>query len=141
MVPAFKVAFLCFALAGDFEFSDFTSTKDLFLVRSAHRSKRVLRLTDAIDFIAGAAWFRTKQPVWEGFDITFTFRYPDPDNGRARGADGLAFVIQSERRNALGGLGASGGFMRSDVGAPGPGEYPILRRLAVFFDTFQKYMG
>jgi len=127
MAAAFTIAFLCIALGGDFQFLDFTSTKDLLLIRSAHRSKRVLRLTDAIDFIAGAAWFRTKQLVCEGFATTFTFRFTDQDKGRARGADGLAFVIQSERRNALGGFGASGGFMLSDVGAPGPGEYPILR--------------
>jgi len=137
MGAAFTVAFLWVALAGDFEFSDFTSTKDLLLIRAAHRSKRVLRLTEAITFIAGAAWFRIKQPVCQGFDTTFTFRFTDQDKGRPRGADGLAFVIQSERRDAVGGFGASGGFMRSDVGARSTGEYPILRRLAIFFDTFQ----
>jgi hypothetical protein len=125
------------AAAGDFEFADFANTKDLFLVRDAHRAKTALRLTDSIKFRAGAAWYREKQPVAEGFETTFTFRLTEQDDGRDRGADGLAFVVQNDHKQAIGGYGASAGFMRSDQGAPGPLETGIVRRLAVFFDTFQ----
>jgi hypothetical protein len=130
--------FFCLtAGAGDFEFRDFASTKDLYLIRDARRSKQLLRLTDADMFLAGAAWYRQKQPVCSGFETTFTFRLTDQDRGRGRGADGLAFVVQNEHAKAIGGFGASAGFMRSDQGAAGPLERPILRRLAIFFDTFQ----
>jgi hypothetical protein len=125
------------AAAGEFEFTDFASTKDLYTIRDAGRSKSVLRLTPAIKFRAGAAWHRVKQSVLEGFDTTFTFRFTEQDDGIDRGADGLAFVVQNDSRSAIGGLGASGGFMRSDEGAPGGFERGITRRIAVFFDTFE----
>lgn len=124
------------AAAGEFEFADFANTKDLFLVRDAHRRKRVLRLTDSGNFEAGAVWYREKQPVAEGFDTTFTFQLTE-QGGLGRGADGLAFVMQNDSKGAIGGYGASAGFMRSDVGAPGMFQSGIMRRLAVFFDTFQ----
>src|ERR1019366_9194600 len=122
------------AAAGDFEFPDFASTHDLFLVVNAHRTKKVLRLTDAYDFQVGAAWFQVKQPVSEGFDTTFTFQFTDQDRHHG-GADGLAFVVQNDHKQARGGYGASAGFMRSDISAPGGFESGILRRLAAFFDT------
>jgi hypothetical protein len=125
------------AAAGEFEFTNFASTKDLYTIRDAGRSKTVLRLTPAVKFRSGAAWHRVKQPVVEGFETTFTFRLTEQDDGDNRGADGLAFVVQNESRSAIGGLGASGGFMRSDEGAPGGFERGITRRLAVFFDTFE----
>ncbi len=138
MVHAFAAALFCLsAIAGDFEFVDFASTKNLFLVRDAHRSKQVLRLTEASNFLAGAAWFRRKQPVVEGFETTFTFRFTDQDTIDGHGADGLAFVVQNDRHKAIGGSGASAGFMRSDDGAPDMPRHPIVRRLAIFFDTFQ----
>jgi hypothetical protein len=124
------------AAAGDFEFPEFASTHGLFLVVNAHRTKKVLRLTGAWDFQVGAAWFRVKQPVSGGFDTTFTFQLTDQDRGHG-GADGLAFVVQNDDKKARGGYGASAGFMRSDIGAPGGFERGIVRRLAVFFDTFE----
>ncbi|HXS92962.1 MAG TPA: L-type lectin-domain containing protein [Candidatus Limnocylindrales bacterium] len=135
------VALCAGAMGEGFEFADFSSTKALLLVLDAHRSKKVLRLTGAEEFEAGAAWFRNKQPVLEGFETTFTFRLTKQDPV-AGGADGVAFVVQNERKDAIGGFGASGGFLRSDVGTngqPPPGGFrpPILRRVAVFFDTFQ----
>jgi hypothetical protein len=125
------------AAAGEFEFTDFASTKNLYTIRDAGRSKRVLRLTPAVKFRAGAAWHRVKQPVAEGFETTFTFRFTEQDDGNDKGADGLAFVVQNESRSAIGGFGASGGFMRSDNGAPGGFERGITRRVAIFFDTFE----
>jgi hypothetical protein len=124
------------ATAGEFEFSDFANTKDLFLVRDAHRRKHALRLTDSANFEVGAAWYREKQQVAGGFETTFTFRLT-AQGGGGRGADGLAFVVQNDHRGAIGGYGASAGFMRSDAGAPGAFQSGIVRRLAVFFDTFQ----
>lgn len=135
--PAAAALFAAAAFAGEFQFADFASTKDLYTIRDAGRHKQVLRLTPAADFKAGAAWYRLREPVAEGFDTTFTFRLTHQDDGIARGADGLAFVVQNESRGAIGGYGASGGFMRSDEGAPGAFERGISRRVAVFFDTFE----
>jgi len=126
--------FLGVTVASEFEFVDFAVTKDLVLVRDAYRGNKTLRLTDAGRFQAGAAWFRVKQPVAPGFETTFTFRLTG-QGGLGGGADGLAFVVQNQGPKAIGGYGASAGFMRNDIGAPAdsPG---IVSRLAVFFDTF-----
>jgi hypothetical protein len=124
------------ASGGEFVFTDFADVKSLFLMRDAHRSGKTLRLTDASTFEAGAAWYKEKQPVAGGFDTTFTFRLSAQDPRRLGGADGLAFVVQNQGPKVIGGLGASGGFMRSDKGAPGPYIDGIVRRVAVFFDTF-----
>jgi hypothetical protein len=124
------------AAAADFDFPDFASTQELFLVANAHRAKKILRLTDARYFVVGAAWYRDRQPVSGGFDTTFTFRLTHQDS-QTNGADGLAFVVQNADRHAHGGYGASAGFMRNDEGAPYGKARPIVRRLAVFFDTFE----
>ena len=80
MLRAGAALLICLnAIAGDFEFTDFASTKSLFLFRDARRSKQVLQLTKASNFLAGAAWFRKKQRVVEGFETTFTFRLTKQD--------------------------------------------------------------
>jgi hypothetical protein len=135
---AFGLLYAGAAAAGDFQYPDFASAQNLRLVASAHRAQKVLRLTTASDFQAGAAWFRRKQPVSAGFDTTFTLQLTQQDRGRG-GADGLAFVVQNDDRRALGGQGAAAGFMRSDVTLAEAGgiKRGIVRRLAVFFDTFK----
>src|SRR5580765_7942849 len=105
MRRAFAALLFCLnAIAGDFEFTDFASTKDLFLVDDARRSKQVLRLTNDSRFQAGAAWFRDKQQVVEGFETAFAFRLTDQDRYTG-GADGLAFVVQNDDHKAIGGYG------------------------------------
>jgi len=128
-----------------FEFPDFSSTKGLKLVDDAFRHKNVLRLTSAGREKAGAAWYTQKQMVLAGFDTTFTFRLTDQD-GQYKGADGLAFVVQNERIQAIGGDGAAGGFARTDdifrskeglVRLAGPLRRGISPKLAIFFDTYR----
>ena len=126
----------CFA--SGFEFADFSSTKDLQLIRDTYRSgKKVLRLTEANKFLAGAAWFKEKQPVAAGFETTFTFKLTGQDSND--GADGLAFLVQNEGPHAIGGVGASGGFLRNDNGAPTGTVRPIVKTVAVFFDTYANF--
>ena len=71
----------------------------------------------------------------EGFDTTFKFRVANPSlrcdtmddaftKCRSRGADGFAFVLQNDARQALGGAGA-------ELGYGG-----ITNSLAVEFDTY-----
>jgi hypothetical protein len=109
----------------------------LFLGNNAHREKNgVLRLTEATSFQIGIVWAPVKQEVRDGFDTTFTFRISDA-SGQYGGGDGLAFVVQNDGERAVGGWGASGGFLRSDQGARGGFERGIRRMAAVFFDTYQ----
>jgi hypothetical protein len=98
----------------------------------------VLRLTTASNFLAGAAWFREKQPVVEGFETTFTFRLTKQDRYRG-GADGPAFVVQNDGQKAIGRYGASAGFMRSDEGAPGTPKDRVAA--GNFLRHFSKRMG
>src|SRR5262249_7306340 len=81
-------AFICgqYSSAAGFEFTDFSATKGLSLQKAAHRSKKVLRLTDAMQSLAGAAWFEERQAVQAGFETTFTFRLTDQDTAMT-GAD------------------------------------------------------
>ena len=132
-LSSFLCGQLCFA--SGFEFTDFSSNAGLSLLRDAGRHKKELRLTGASPAQVGAAWFEARQPVQSGFETTFTFRLTSQDFEQG-GADGLAFVVQNEGPQALGGIGASGGFMRSDQGAAGP-QRGILSAVAVFFDTYK----
>src|SRR5436189_4906017 len=99
-------------VGADFEFADFAVAKGLAGVGSAHRKKNFVRLTSADRFQAGAIWYWERQPVSAGFETRFTFKITDQDSHDG-GADGLAFVMQNEGERALGGLGASGGFLRN----------------------------
>jgi len=128
------LAWTCFG--SDFEFADFALGKGLAGLGSAHRVKNFVRLTSADRFQAGAIWYWERQPVSAGFETSFSFKFTDQDLNQG-GADGLAFVVQNEGERALGGLGASGGFLRSDDGAPGGLQRGIGRSVAVFFDTYQ----
>lgn len=137
MVRAAALLLIPVIAAGEdtFAFEDFASTKGLSLVDDAHRSRKVLRLTDAARNVKGAAWFKVRQSVQSGFETTFRFRLTDQDSSYG-GADGLAFVIQNEGPKAIGGHGAAAGFARSDATAERIFIAGIRRALAVFFDSY-----
>jgi hypothetical protein len=126
------------ALAADAQtgpaFPDFSSSAGLKLTGSAAVREGVLRLTQAQRHLAGAAWLEQKVTVSNGFDATFQFRLTHY-GGLGGGADGLAFVLQNNGPDALGGRGSAGGFALGDPHYyhTGPG---IPRSIAVFFDTF-----
>jgi hypothetical protein len=137
----------CLSADSGFEFADFSSIKGLKLIEAAFRHKDILRLTSAERAQAGAVWYAKKQPVLGGFRTTFAFRLTDQD-GKYKGADGLAFVVQNESVGAIGACCAAGGFARTDdiyrlnggesvraIGAPL--RHGISPKLAIFFDTYQ----
>ncbi|MGI8783778.1 MAG: Ig-like domain repeat protein [Acidobacteriota bacterium] len=110
-------------------FANFSSTAGLSLVGTAAPSGNVLRLTSALTDQVGAAWYSTKQNVTNGFETTFQFQITDPgglENGLnpKGGAEGIAFVIQNNSTQALGGGGGSLGYGG------------IANSLAVEFDTW-----
>jgi autotransporter-associated beta strand protein len=52
----------------------------------------LLRITPDATSQAGTAWMRQKQPVADGFQTSFTFRFP---TSLGPGADGMAFVLHN----------------------------------------------
>jgi hypothetical protein len=103
------------------DFSDFANLRRMQLVGTAQITGTRLRLTPAIGWSVGAAWFTSKQHVRDGFETTFQFQLV-PDGF---GADGFAFVVQN---------GTTG---TTAVGVqPNPGYDTIDNSLAVEFDTF-----
>ena len=97
-----------------------------------------LRLTPSMARMSGAAWYRRKVNVREGFDTYIQFEISNPSQKctfqddvntycRSRGADGFAFVIQNISPTALGSAGS------------GLGYEGIFNSLAVEMDTFHNY--
>jgi len=120
------------AVAQSPSFTDFSSAANLALNGNAHApvnngTANVLRLTPALQYQAGSAWFNILQPVTGGFTTTFTFQISNTNPASPNfPADGLAFVIQ----NAAAGTTALGG------GGGGIGYDGIPNSLAVEFDTY-----
>lgn len=123
------------AHAQGFSYADFTSTAGLNLVRNAARAGNLLRLTPAAFVQGGAAWYAAKQPVANGFETTFQFRFTNPgwiwsNLPNPVGADGIAFVIQNSSTTELGQLG------------DGLGYHNIANSLAVELDCWRNdYYG
>lgn len=97
-----------------------------------------LRLTPSRARMSGAAWYRRKMNVREGFDTYIKFEISNPSQKcdrlddvntfcRSRGADGFAFVIQNVYPDALG------------VQGSGLGYEGIFGALAVEFDTYHNF--
>jgi hypothetical protein len=92
----------------------------------------VLRLVPAEEQQHGSAFIKDRFPIGSGssfkFNTFFQFRMA---GGGASGADGLVFVVQNERVNALGGVGGDLGYDDSDSPLGG-----IKPSIGVEFDTF-----
>ncbi|MFI6073301.1 L-type lectin-domain containing protein [Actinoplanes sp. NPDC051343] len=88
---------------------------------SGRQHQRVLRLTTGGYRQAGSAWAKSKIDLSQSFESTFKvyLHHADP------GADGIAFLVQTEGPRALGGWGG------------GIGYRGIKKSVAVEFDTFQ----
>ncbi|HEY1760159.1 MAG TPA: L-type lectin-domain containing protein [Bryobacteraceae bacterium] len=123
--------------AAGIDYRDFVSVTGLSLVGAAQQNGSQVRLTPSRSYLAGAAWFRDKQPVSKGFESIFRFRLSDR-GGAGGGADGVAFVLQNSGPTALGGRGAGGGFALSE-GAGDGAAAGIPQSIAIFFDTFRNH--
>ncbi|GAA2604839.1 L-type lectin-domain containing protein [Paractinoplanes durhamensis] len=99
---------------------DRNGTADL-ITSSGRVHQRILRLSAGGFRQAGSAWDRQKLDVTDSFESTFKVYL----HHGAPGADGIAFLVQSEGPRALGGWGG------------GLGYRGIKRSVAVEFDTFQ----
>ena len=130
-------AVLCFAAQDvppiPFNFPNFSSHRNLATVGAAHYSGQALRLTDAKQQKAGAAWYANKEPVAGGFDTTFKFKLTK-QGGLGPGADGLALVLQNSGSLKVAGRGSAGGWGSGD-GHGNHNSPGIARAIAIFFDT------
>lgn len=85
-----------------------------------------LRLAGTEEFVAGSAWTTDRLDVTQGFSTTFEFSAANAGGtGDTPGADGLAFVIQEDSPDVLGGWAR-------DLGYGG-----ISHCLAIEFDTYR----
>ena len=102
-----------------FAFSDFSTTPNLQLNGSAVASDDIITLTPDAGG-TGSAWYTSPVSVAADFETRFRFRIfnTTPSTG-----DGIAFVIQNQGANALGGSGGA-------IGYDG-----ITSGLAIEFDT------
>ncbi|WP_240670116.1 L-type lectin-domain containing protein [Actinoplanes solisilvae] len=100
---------------------DRNGAADLIVSSGSKVKQRILRLTPGGYRQSGSAWSTTKLDVTESFESTFKayLHHFRP------GADGIAFVVQTEGPRALGGWGG------------GVGYRGIEPSLAVEFDTYQ----
>ncbi|GIM91663.1 L-type lectin-domain containing protein [Paractinoplanes toevensis] len=99
---------------------DRNGTADI-ITSSGHLRQRILRLSAGGFRQAGSAWDTQKIDLTRSFESTFKvyLHHGQP------GADGIAFLVQSEGPRALGGWGG------------GLGYRGIKKSVAVEFDTFQ----
>ncbi len=87
----------------DLSYGDFSSTAGLTLVGSASPTTTRLRLTPNTQNQVGGVWANARQNVTAPFTTEFTVRM-------SGGGEGMAFVIQRQAVNALGGGGDQLGF-------------------------------
>lgn len=99
------------------------------LVGSAALNADRIQLTSTKRYEAGSAWLKNRLPIVAGFDVSFSFRLIDGNDGAQldggpQGADGIVMVLQNETP--------------SIVGKPGDGiGYDgVPHGLAIEFDSY-----
>jgi hypothetical protein len=104
---------------GSSKMLDRNGTADIIVSGRLHQ--RILRLTTGGYRQSGSAWAKTKIDLSQSFESRFKvyLHHADP------GADGIAFLVQTDGPRALGGWGG------------GLGYRGIKHSVAVEFDTFQ----
>ncbi len=112
-----------------FEYTSFSDDANINYAGNAQKNNTKIRLTESVDKRVGAAWYKDRMPVKNGFSTEFSFRLTGGVNdvqadSSCPGADGLAFVIQNHDARAIGDIGGRIGYD------------PIPNSLAVEFDLF-----
>jgi hypothetical protein len=105
-----------------FNYGNFESVEGLALVGTTTQARTqadglVLRLTRALNYQQGSAWYAEKAPVALGFNTTFGFRVSEA-GGLGNGADGFSFSVQNLGSDQL------------------VGEFGTPQQLSVRFETF-----
>ena len=108
-VIAFTVTVLSSVVVGGegFSYLDFAAPTRLIFQADAVPTNGVCRLTPSSRSKVGGVWFERRLLVRDGFETTFQFQISRPGQ---YGADGFAFVLQSNPTPSLGRLGWQLGF-------------------------------
>ena len=106
---------------GDLYISEFTDASMFHFVGKAKLFNKRIRLTDATYNQGGGIWLKEKRNVAQDFSIQIGFQITQPGNS---GADGIAFVIQNQKSDAIGIFGG------------GIGYAGIPNSIAIEFDTY-----
>ncbi len=99
-----------------FSLDSFNTDSPLRLVLDAEIVGESIRTSKAEVSSRGAAWYKWRVPVRNGFICEFSFRISNGQNddkmvdGSLPGGDGLAFVIQNSRPDAIGISGSGIGY-------------------------------
>lgn len=113
-----------------FYYDKFEHRERFLIAGNAAVINESIRLTPSKEWQQGACWYYKKMPVEQGFEVEFKLLInKHGDFGDKKGADGLAFVIQNDRNNALGENGE------------GIGYHGLRNALAIEFDTFDNGEG
>jgi len=106
---------------GDLYISEFNDSTLFHFVGKAKLFNKRIRLTEATYNQGGGIWLKEKRNVARDFSIQIGFQITQPGNS---GADGIAFVIQNQKSDAIGIYGG------------GIGYAGIPNSLAIEFDTY-----
>jgi hypothetical protein len=109
------------------DYPDFGDVTGWQLNGAAAQAGGVLRLTPAVEQVAGSAFYTT--PLSLGAGDSFSARFDFRVHGAADGGDGMAFILQGNGPGSLGAL--SNGLGYEGIGAS----------LAVEIDTREKWGG
>ena len=111
-----------------FNFKKFDKTaSDFILVGDASIRDGNIQLTPADEWQGGAAWYKNKVNVSEGFVVQFRFQIIE-NGGSGPGADGFAFVIKNND------------YLIGQMGE-GIGYGGMHNCIAIEFDTYDNYEG
>jgi uncharacterized repeat protein (TIGR03803 family) len=114
---------------GLFDFPKFINNSQVTLNSDANIHDSTVRLSKSESYSTGSIFFNEPQIISSGFRTSFSFRfsdgYNDYNDGSPAGADGMAFILQSNNPMAIGGTGF-------DIGYAG-----IPNSLAIEFDTYR----
>jgi hypothetical protein len=112
-------------LGGTFAYPNFASLDNLRLLGNAVIRDDDLLLTPAKIYQVGGVWFRRRVNVARGFECTFIYGVERPNP--AYGSDGLAFVVQNDRPDAIGSWGGNLGY--DGIRKSAAVEFDMIRNL------------
>lgn len=90
-----------------FYYPTMTTVEEFVFMGSADMHDNNIRLTNTKKYDAGAIWYSQQVPVKNGFTADFSFKLSDGANNQYEdysipGADGITFVLQNHKPDAIG---------------------------------------
>lgn len=121
------------------EFGDYSSDleqKENYILTgdATFQNDNEVQLTDDQFYRSGGVWINEKLDLNDGFETTFSFKFSNGNNynfydGSLPGADGIAFIIQSNKEIMSGGFGGNLGYSN------------IKNCIAMEIDTYKNFQN